>query len=167
VNVGGFLSFKEPERVSFSPNNFDSKMFNFFENEQTKKLKHHLLNLGALAKVDGHLDSSELNYIIAIGQKNGFKPEEVKSLIANSASSRFHFPENDSERFDQIYDLVEMMLADGIVDDNEMEFCMEMAAKLGFRRAIVGVLVRKITMGVKDGLSRDHIKTESLSFLNI
>jgi uncharacterized membrane protein YebE (DUF533 family) len=142
-------------------------MFNFFENEQTKKLKNHLLNLGALAKVDGHLDASELNFIIAIGQKNGFKAEEVKSLIANSGSSHFHFPENDSERFDQIYDLVEMMLADGIVDDNEMEFCMEMAAKLGFRRAIVGVLVRKITMGVKDGLSRDHIKSESQSFLNI
>jgi uncharacterized membrane protein YebE (DUF533 family) len=142
-------------------------MFNFFENEQTKRLKNHLLNLGALAKIDGHLDSSELNYIIAIGQKNGLKPEEVKSLIANAHTSRFHLPENDSERFDQIYDLVEMMLADGIVDDNEMEFCMEMAAKLGFRRAIVGVLVRKITTGVKDGLSRDHIKTESQSFLNI
>jgi uncharacterized membrane protein YebE (DUF533 family) len=142
-------------------------MFNFFENEQTKKLKNHLLNLGALAKVDGHLDSSELQYIIAIGQKNGFKAEEVKSLIANSHHSHFHIPENDSERFDQIYDLVEMMLADGIVDDNEMEFCMEMAAKLGFRRDIIGVLVRKITTGVKDGLSREHIKSESQAFLRI
>lgn len=141
-------------------------MFNFFENEQTKKLRNHLLNLSALAKVDGHLDATELNYIIAIGQKNGFKAEEVKSLIANSSSSSFHFPENDSERFDQIYDLVEMMLADGIVDDNEMEFCMEMAAKLGLRRAIVGVLVRKITTGVKDGLSREDIKSESQPFLN-
>jgi uncharacterized membrane protein YebE (DUF533 family) len=135
-------------------------MFNFFENEQTRKLRNHLLNLGELAKVDGHLDASELNYIIAIGQRNGFKPDEVKNLIANSGANHFHLPDNDSERFDQIYDLVEMMLADGIVDDNEMEFCMEMAAKLGFRRAIVGVLVRKITTGVKDGLSRDHIKLE-------
>ena len=104
---------------------------------------------------------------IAIGQKNGFKPDEVKNLIANSPSSHFHLPENDSERFDQIYDLVEMMLADGIVDDDEMEFCMAMAAKLGFRRTLVGVLVRKITMGVKDGLSRDHIKKEFQSFMNI
>lgn len=141
-------------------------MFSFFENEQTKKLKNHLLNLGALAKVDGHLDPSEMNYIIAIGQKNGFKPEEVKSLIANSPTTGFHLPENDSERFDQIYDLVEMMLADGIVDDDEMEFCMEMAAKLGFRRAMIGVLVRKITMGVKDGLSREEIKTDFQDMLN-
>lgn len=141
-------------------------MFNFFENEEIKRVKNHIANLGALARVDGHIDSSELNYIIAVGQKNGLKPDDVRALIANAESVKVHIPENDSERFDQIYDLVEMMLADGIVDDNEMDFCMEMAAKLGFRKAIVGVLVRKISMGVKDGFSREHIKNESLDFLN-
>lgn len=142
-------------------------MFNFFENDQLKRVKNHIMNLGALAKVDGHIDATELNYIITVGQKNGMKPEEVKSLIANSGKVKQILPDNDSERFDQIYDLVEMMLADGIVDDNEMDFCIEMAAKLGFRKAIVGVLVRKISIGVKDGLSREHIKNESQSFLNL
>jgi len=142
-------------------------MFNFFENDQLKRVKNHIMNLGALAKVDGHIDATELNYIITVGQKNGMKPEEVKSLIANSGKVKQLLPDNDSERFDQIYDLVEMMLADGIVDDNEMDFCIEMAAKLGFRKAIVGVLVRKISVGVKDGLSREHIKNESQSFLNL
>jgi len=142
-------------------------MFSFFENEQVKRMKNHIMNLGALAKVDGHIDSTELNYIIAIGQKNGMKAEEVKSLIANAGTVKQLIPENDSERFDQIYDLVEMMLADGIVDDNEMEFCIDMAIKLGFRKAIVGVLVRKISIGVKDGLSREHIKSESQDFLNM
>jgi uncharacterized membrane protein YebE (DUF533 family) len=140
-------------------------MFNFFESEQTKKLKSHLINLGALAKVDGHIDTAEMNYIITIGKKNGLKPEDVRTIIASSEHSRLELPNNDSERFDQIYDLVEMMLADGIVDDNEMDFCIDMAAKLGFRKAIVGVLVRKISMGVKDGHSREHIKKEAQSFL--
>lgn len=141
-------------------------MFNFFESEQVKKLKHHIINLGALAKVDGHIDATELNYIIAIGQKNGMKPEEVKALLANSEMIKQELPANDSERFDQIYDLVEMMLADGIVDDSEMEFCTEMATKLGFRNEIVGVLVRKISLGVKDGLSREEIKNDAQPFLN-
>ena len=63
-------------------------------------------------------------------------------------------------------EIQEMMLADGIVDENEMEFCINMAAKLGFKKSIVGVLVRKISMGVKDGLTRDSIKQEAQSFLN-
>ena len=140
-------------------------MFNFFENEQTKRVKNHITNLGALARIDGHLDATELNYIIAVGQKNGLKPEDVRTLIANGEKVQVHLPENDSERFDQIYDLVEMMLADGIVDDSEMEFCMMMASKLGFRKAIVGVLVRKILMGVKDGFTREQIKADSQAFL--
>ena len=142
-------------------------MFNFFENEQLKRVKNHITNLGVLARIDGHLDSSEVNYIIAVGQKNGLKAEDVRSLLANGEKAQFHMPENDSDRFDQLYDLVEMMLADGIVDDNEMEFCMMMAGNLGFRKDVVGVLVRKITLGVKDGFSREDIKNDSKAFLNI
>ncbi|GAA3930907.1 TerB family tellurite resistance protein [Hymenobacter algoricola] len=141
-------------------------MFGFFENEQTKKVKSHLMNLAALAKADGHIDEREINFIVAVGKKNGMRTDEVKSVIANSGSVNLVLPDNDSERFDQIFDLVDMMLADGVVDDNEMDFCIDMAEKLGFRKAIVGVLVRKISMGVKDGLPRQQIKDESQSFLN-
>jgi uncharacterized membrane protein YebE (DUF533 family) len=142
-------------------------MFGFFENEQVKRLKSHIQNLGALAKIDGHVDSSEMSFIISVGTKNGMKADDVRTLLANSDATKFVLPDNDSERFDQIYDLVEMMLADGIIDDNEMDFCIDMAGKLGFRKAIVGVLVRKISMGVKDGLKREDIKREAHAFLNL
>ena len=77
-------------------------MFSFFENEQIKRVKSHIINLGALAKIDGHVDSAEMNYIIAIGQKNGLKQEEVRSLLANASTAKFDLPTTDSERFAQI-----------------------------------------------------------------
>lgn len=141
-------------------------MFGFFESEETKKLKSHIANLGALAKIDGHVDPNEMNFIISIGKKHGMKADDVRHLISNAEKTEHQMPTNDSERFDQIYDLVEMMLADGIVDENEMEFCINMAARLGFKKTIVGVLVRKISMGVKDGFTREHIKHEAQAFLN-
>ncbi|MDX5419200.1 MAG: TerB family tellurite resistance protein [Hymenobacteraceae bacterium] len=141
-------------------------MFGFFESEEVKKLKSHITNLGALAKADGHVDPTEMDFIISIGEKHGMKPSEVRSLLSHVEEVKPQLPTNDSERFDQIYDLVEMMLADGIVDESEMEFCISMAARLGFKKAIVGVLVRKISIGVKDGLSREDIKKEAQAFLN-
>ena len=141
-------------------------MFGFFENEQAKKIKSHLLNLAALAKADGHIDSREMNFILAVGKKNGISSAEVQALVSGSKGDNKDLPTTDSERFDQIFDLVDMMLADGIVDETEMDFCIMMAEKLGFRKAIVGVLVRKISQGVKDGLPRERIKEESTSFLN-
>ena len=142
-------------------------MFGFFENEQAKKIKGHLLNLAALAKADGHIDAREMNFILAVGKKNGINSTEVQSLVSGSKGiENSDLPTNDSERFDQIFDLVDMMLADGVVDETEMDFCIMMAEKLGFRKAIVGVLVRKISQGVKDGMPRERIKEESTSFLN-
>ena len=141
-------------------------MFGFFENDQAKKIKGHLLNLAALAKADGHIDEREMSFILAVGKKNGMSAADIKELVSGSKGASAELPSNDSERFDQIYDLVHMMLADGVVDDNEMDFCIMMAEKLGFRKAIVGVLVRKISQGVKDNLPHDRIKEESLTFLN-
>lgn len=141
-------------------------MFGFFENEQAKKIKGHLCNLAALAKADGNIDDREMNFIITVGKKNGMSGPAVRKLVAGQTTCESDVPSNDSERFDQIFDLVDMMLADGIVDEMEMDFCVMMAEKLGFRKAIVGVLVRKISQGVKDAIPRDDIKEESLSFLN-
>ncbi|NEM97110.1 tellurite resistance TerB family protein [Pontibacter burrus] len=141
-------------------------MFGLFESEETKRLKSHLTNLGALAKIDGHLDPAEINFIISIGTRHGMRASEVKDLLAGTDRVKPQLPSNDSERFDQLYDLVEMMLADGIVDENEMDFCMHMAERLGFKKSVVGVLVRKITLGVKDGLTREDIKQETQAFLN-
>ena len=141
-------------------------MFGFFENEQAKKIKGHLLNLAALAKADGHIDAREMNFILAVGKKNGVNSTDVQALISGSKDAGNELPTNDSERFDQIFDLVDMMLADGVVDETEMDFCIMMAEKLGFRKAIVGLLVRKISQGVKDGLPRERIKDESTAFLN-
>lgn len=140
-------------------------MFGFFENEQTRKVKSHIMNLVALAKADGHIDEREMNFIVAVGRKNGMRPDEVRSIVGNSSNVHLIIPDNDSERFDQIFDLVDMMLADGVVDDTEMAFCVDMAEKLGFRKDVVAMLVRRISQGVKDGFPREQIKEDTQTFL--
>ncbi|WP_227006238.1 tellurite resistance TerB family protein [Rufibacter latericius] len=120
-----------------------------------------------MAKIDGHIDSAEMEHIIAIGERKGMRAQDVRALLANCGNVKLTMPNNDIDRFDQVYDLVEMMLADGIVDDSEMDFCIDIATKMGFRKAVVGVLVKKITTGVKDGLSREEIKNEAIHFLEL
>ncbi|MET4105231.1 TerB family tellurite resistance protein [Hymenobacter sp. UYP22] len=140
-------------------------MFGFFENEQTRRVKSHLMNLVALAKADGHMDEREMSFIMAVGKRGGLRTEEVRSIMGNSSAINLLIPDNDSERFDQIFDLVDMMLADGIVDDTEINFCVDMAEKLGFRKEVVTRLVRHISQCVKDGMERDQIKDDALALL--
>ena len=62
-------------------------MFGFFENEQTKKIKSHLANLAALAKADGHIDAREMNFILAVGKKNGISASDVQALVSGNKTA--------------------------------------------------------------------------------
>lgn len=141
-------------------------MFEFFESKEKKLIKSHLRHLVRLAKSDGLLHKNELDFIKSIGKKNGVNDSEVKGIIENPTSVDIVIPDNDDDRFDQIFDLVQMMMKDGVVNDEEMEFCEELANRLGFRKVIVGVLVAKVTRGIDAGLSKAQIKEETAPFLD-
>jgi len=140
-------------------------MLTIFETKKVKAQKQHLKNLVALAKVDGIISEAELEIIYKAGEKNGLKSYEIDDIIEVTEAGEIQVPTNDADRFDQIFDLVQLMLADGHVGDEEMDFCINIAEKLGFRKAIVGVLVRKITVNLVNGLDKTSIKEEAENFL--
>jgi len=140
-------------------------MFSFFESKEVKKVKSHLRYLASLAKIDGHVDEAEMNLLYQVADKNGIKPNVVRSIVSNPRSVEIEIPDNNAERYYQLFDIVQLMLADGIIHDSELDYCVEMAKKLGFRKAIVGVLVNKIARGVRDGVDREDIKKETEVFM--
>ena len=119
----------------------------------------------ALSKVDNFIAKTERELIYKIGERNGLSEESVEDIIEETSTSEAHIPLNDSERFDDLFDLVHLMLVDGIIHESEIDFCMVMAEKLGFKKAIVGVLVRKISMNIANGLNREGIKADVSNFL--
>ncbi len=138
-------------------------MFSLFESKEQKKARHHISNLAALAKADGQIHRDELQYLFKIGEKKGLSHDYVRQAIKKN--DPVHIPEVDAEKFDLLYDLVELMLADGNIDSKEMDYCIGMAIKLGFRPAIVGVLVRKISVDLKEGLNKNEIIEDTKSFI--
>lgn len=144
-------------------------LFTLFDSKRTakevNKITSHFANLIALAKIDGHISDSEYELIYSIGEKHNLKSEDIDFLIDNSTNTEFILPTNDSERFDQIFDLVQLMLTDNVIDEAEIDFCIDIAEKLGFRKAIVGVLVRKISVGLISGKDKEDLKEEAKNFL--
>jgi uncharacterized tellurite resistance protein B-like protein len=140
-------------------------MLTIFESKKTEK--SHLRNLIALAKADGRISEGELELINKAASKLGLKQSEVNGLLEVVTEKDLSIPSNDSERFDQIFELVQLMMADGKIEDSEMDFCILIAEKMGFRKAIVGVLVRKVSVGLTEGLDKETIKEEAKNFLAI
>lgn len=121
---------------------FNSYMIGFFEHQYLSFKKNHLQNLIALAKSDGHLHEDEERLIYRIGEKYGLKDRQIASLILKEKKAELHIPKNHDDKMNQIYDLLLMVHADGVVDENEVHFCEQIAEKYGLRQEVITWLLR-------------------------
>ncbi|APQ18791.1 TerB family tellurite resistance protein [Maribacter hydrothermalis] len=126
-----------------------------FESFDKKKRKSHFKNLLAVAMADGKLDNIEFDYIMQLADKCYMTGDEVKRVIDFPEAISFHPPKTERERFDQMYDLVTVMLVDGRIDDREMQLCKVFAMKLGFKPAIVDKLVLDLIDNALKGVAKD------------
>ncbi len=128
-----------------------------FLKSKEEKNESHLRNLILMAKSDNDIDKSELEVIFKVGQDRGFSNEEIKKFLVDTTERELYVPDNDKERFEQLYDLTQVMLADGIIEDDEMEFCTDFAGRLGFRKTIAWLLILMILEGLEKSVDKEWI----------
>jgi hypothetical protein len=142
-------------------------MFEVFESEASKRRKAHLKNLVSLAKLDGRVAAEELDFLINVGARNGIYESDIKKMLASEATVKVTIPTNDAERFEILYDLIEMMLADGVMEERELDFAIDLCCRLGFKPAISGVLVRKMATDLIAGHNKLYILEKVQGFIEV
>ena len=139
--------------------------FGLFGSKVKKELlESHLKNLWEVAMSDGHIDDREVKLLYQIADRHGVGRGRVNKIKKNMNEIDFFKPDNDQERFDQIYDLVMMMMADSEIDENEMRVCNKYAEKLGFDKRIVDELVYSISSNITVGNNPEETK-ERIKFM--
>lgn len=118
-------------------------MIGFFEHQYLSFKKNHLRNLIALAKADGHLHAEEEKMLYKMGEKYGLKDRQIASLIRSDAEKELQIPESHHQKMNQLYDLVMMVYADGVVENSEVEFCEDLMEDFGFKKEIVKWMISK------------------------
>jgi hypothetical protein len=138
-------------------------MIGFFEHQFLKYKKAHVRNLVALATIDGHLHSSELKLLRKIGLKYGLKPRQIDSIIENRDKWEVVLPEHPEESIDQMYDLILMVYADGVVDEKELEFFHHMVHGMGFKEGLVEKILELFDKGIPNPIDWEDFKSMALS----
>jgi hypothetical protein len=137
-----------------------------FVSKKTKGIKSQIANLVAIANLDGNFSVAEKKLIFALGEKNGLSNDRIKEIIRSEEPIKFKAPETDSLRFDRVYECVQMLIMEDDNEDQKIDFCIELAIKLGIRMAVAGVLVRKIVDGLKSKKTNAVLKQECADFLS-
>ena len=133
-----------------------------FDSRDKKKRLSHIRNLLALALADGSIDKSELDLIIRISVKSGLTPDEMNRILERPDSVKFYPPDNDSDRIEQLYDMVLVMMVDSELHENEIALCKLTALRLGFKHQIIDRMVSDITGIIMKGIALEMALSELL-----
>lgn len=135
-------------------------LLDLFDSRDKKKRLSHLRNLVALAASDGEIDKNELDLIFKIGSRAGLSENELVRIIKRPESITFSAPDSFSERIEQLYDMVLIMMVDGEIHENEVGVCKLTATRLGFKHQIIDRIVREVIDMIAKGMALDMVMSD-------
>ena len=122
-----------------------------FEHPSKKQSRDYFVHLVRIAKADDIISLHEMELLKQIGKNLGFTDPEIDGLIENTDKSDYIPPHELSKRFYQVYEIVKITMADGVIDKNEMRLASQFAIKSGFDESEIPHLLVNLISGIRDG----------------
>lgn len=111
-----------------------------------------------LARIDGDMASKEKEYIITIGKAHGFPESSVETLFYSSHDTIIPEALSADQRFNYIFNVVQLMKIDERLYQNEIKFCADIASRLGYKPEVMVELMLKIKSDVMSQEEKDALK---------
>ena len=128
-------------------------------------IKDQLNILVQLAASDGMIADKELRLIRTIAEANGLSGKEVDELIKSPKPiANLEYLSQD-QKFEFLYNVIQLMKADGQVFKSEIVFCEDMAERLGYNRKVVAELSSKIYSDPTITADRSSLREKSLKYV--
>ncbi len=134
----------------------------FLEFFTSSKNKKHLSNLLSLAKADGFFHLNEYEFLLVVARKYGISVEYLQKMQKNEKAYQYHLPKDSLERFHYWYDLMNMVLADNVIHEKELEYCTEMAKVFGYKPEAISITLQRIQEGSTHEQLYDILQKEYL-----
>ncbi len=127
-----------------------SEILNLFK-QGKGTVKSHMKNLIEMAAADGNFIDLEFDLLKSIAKQNGISEGQLKDIRKNPSGIKFEVPKDETERFKQLYDLVQMMSIDNDVHPEEAKLCNLFAIRFGYQRDRIKDLLEIIRANIKNG----------------
>ena len=118
-----------------------------------------------LAASDKNVADRESKLIYLIGQANGIPKNEITEMLKNPLPIHNTSSLTADERFEHLYNLVQLMKMDGQVFRSEVVFCEQIAEKLGYKKGVVAEMSQHVYSDPSITSDRDMLKKKAEKFL--
>ncbi len=107
-------------------------------------IQSQLSALIQLANIDGEFAGEEKTMIMMIGKANGLSETEIMELVANPIPLPPLSTMSSEDRFEYLYNIVQLMKIDSQVYLSEIKYCEELAEKIGYKKSVISALSSRI-----------------------
>lgn len=123
----------------------------------TENLQSHFLNLYSIALADTQIVTSELETLYRIGQEKGVEKSEIDYLILNPDKVKFSFPDTLEEKIIYLYDFAKIILADGVVEKNEIKTLELFCNRFGFEESNASAISQFLINSARDNQETNEL----------
>lgn len=122
--------------------------------------KEHFIHLVQVSRADGNMQPTELGLLHKEGRKFGLTDPEIDRIIEKESKHHYDPPYSLHEKFDQLYNIVEIVLADNDVSEAEMKLINRYAIGAGFADKTIPKLIDLLIKGVREGKDEETLLKE-------
>jgi hypothetical protein len=111
-------------------------------------------------------DDPQIAKILELASDYGMRPSDVDTLAEMLEPSKLKLPQNDTERFDNVYYIMTLLLEDQNFDAAERDFVNQYAIELGYGVSNATFVIREMYNGLRADLPVEEIRNNVNQILN-
>ena len=132
--------------------------FTDFITDNGKRInKEYFINLIQVSKIDGKINDVELELLHKEGLKFGLTDPEIDSMIYAEKHHNYTSPYSLNEKFEHLYNMAEMILADEVVKESEKKMIRKIAIEAGFEDNKIDKLLPLLFDGIRNNESEEAL----------
>lgn len=129
----------------------------FVSDNGVKVPKLHYLHLIQVARADGKIDPQEMVILHKEGKRFGLTDSEINILIEKEKDHHYHPPYSLDEKFEDLYYITEMILADNEISEGEAKLLRKFAVEVGFDERAIEILKDVMINGIRNRETEEDI----------
>jgi uncharacterized tellurite resistance protein B-like protein len=119
--------------------------------------KEAFIHLVQISKTDGRINKDELELLHKEGKKFGLTDPEIDKLIESERTHNYHAPYSLEDKFEHLYNVAEMILADDKIKEEEIKMIRRFAIEAGFNDSKIDALIEILFEGVKKNIDEEEL----------
>lgn len=132
--------------------------FTDFITDHGKRIrKDHFVHLVQVAEIDGKIDKQEMEVLHKEGRKFGLTDPEIDAIIDREKDFHYVPPYSLQDKFDEIYNIASIILADNKVTEAEKKMINRYAIAAGFRDETIEMLEGLVIDGIKNNIDEETL----------